>query len=428
MQHSIPIGNLGPLGREMAGVVEACVHCGFCLSTCPTYVTLGQEMDSPRGRIVLMKSALEGSLDIEDTLPYVDKCLGCMACVTACPSGVQYHELLNPFRALAEKKRSRNLVDTLTRRVLRETLPHPARFRLAARSSTVAVPFGRFLPKEFSAMLALLPKHLPPIDDPLPSVYPAEGPRKVRVALLVGCVQQVLAPGINRATLRVLARSGCEIVVPEGQGCCGALMMHQGDDETARDQARVNLRAFPKDVDAIVTNAAGCGSGMKEYGLLFKDMSDEEEARAFAEKVRDVSELLVELDPEVPSLPRPVTLAYHDACHLAHAQGIVEAPRRILQRIGNLTIVDVPEGELCCGSAGTYNIEQPSLADEIGRRKAENILKTGAEGVVAGNIGCMVQIRIHLAKLNNPIPVLHTIEIVDRAYRGEAITSPQVTA
>jgi glycolate oxidase iron-sulfur subunit len=271
-------------------------------------------------------------------------------------------------------------------------------------------------------MLSLLPGDLPQKGEPFLPVYPAEGPRKARVALLVGCVQQVLAPDINRATLRVLTRSGVEVVVPEGQGCCGALMVHNGDDAAARALARVNLRVLPKDVDAVITNAAGCGSGMKEYGLLFKGMPEEHEARSLAAKVRDVSELLADLDVQVPSLPRPTTLAYHDACHLAHAQGIVEAPRRLLQAIANLTLVDIPEGELCCGSAGTYNIEQPHLANVIGQRKANNILQTAAEGVVAGNIGCLVQIRAHLAHLSKSVPVLHTIEVIDRAYRGEEIT------
>jgi glycolate oxidase iron-sulfur subunit len=237
--------------------------------------------------------------------------------------------------------------------------------------------------------------------------------------LLAGCVQQALAPDINWATLRVLARNGIEVVIPRGQGCCGSLMMHDGDGGTARALALANLRAFPTDVDvdAIITNAAGCGSGMKEYGLLFKGYAEEEAAQAFAARVRDVSEFLVAFDITPPSLPQPLKLAYHDACHLAHAQGIVDAPRDLLRRIPNLTLVEIPEGELCCGSAGTYNLEQPELAAAIGRRKAENILRTGAEAVAAGNIGCMVQISTHLARLNQPLPVWHTIEVLDRAYR-----------
>jgi glycolate oxidase iron-sulfur subunit len=270
-------------------------------------------------------------------------------------------------------------------------------------------------------MLDLLPEHLPSEAEPLPPVHPAEGQRKLRVAMVAGCVQQVLAPNINWATLRVLAKNGVEVVVPEDQGCCGSLMTHTGEDETARRLARTLINVMPKDVDAVITNAAGCGSGMKEYGLLFKGTPEEEEARALAAKVRDVSELLAELDIEPPPLPQPVKLAYHDACHLAHAQGTVEAPRQLLRTISNLTLLEIQESELCCGSAGTYNVEQPTLARAIGERKATHIIATGADAVAAGNIGCMVQIRAHLARLEKPIPVLHTIEVLDRAYRGEGI-------
>ena len=418
MQHTISIDQIGPNGVEMARAVEQCVHCGFCLSTCPTYLTLGEEMDSPRGRIVLMKSALEGTLPLLDSLPFVDRCLGCMACVTACPSGVQYGNLLMPFRARAEPLRPRTLTERVGRTLVHETLPYPARFRVAATAGRLAELLRPHLPEPFSAMLGLLPDHLPRDAEPLPYLYPAAGKPKARVALLAGCVQQVLAPDINWATLRVLARQGIEVVVPHGQGCCGSLMMHDGDDEGARRLARVNLRAFPTDVDAIVTNAAGCGSGMKEYGLLFQDEPDEEQARAFAGKVRDVTEFLVGFEMAPASLPDPVRLAYHDACHLAHAQGIVGAPRKLLGAISNLTVLEIPEGELCCGSAGTYNVEQPELAAKIGERKAKNILRTGADAVAAGNIGCIVQIRTHLARLGSSLPVLHTIEVLDRAYRN----------
>ncbi|MBI3763879.1 MAG: glycolate oxidase subunit GlcF [Chloroflexi bacterium] len=418
MQHTIPVDRVGPAGEEMARAVEKCVHCGFCLPTCPTYVTLGQEMDSPRGRIFLMKSALEGGLTVEDALPFVDRCLGCMACVTACPSGVQYAELLTPYRARTEKSRPRSFTERLARTLARETLPYPGRLRLAATTGRLAAPFRRFLPASLSAMLSLLPDELPPATKPLPRTYPAEGQRRARVALLAGCAQQVLAPEINWATLRVLARNGVEVVIPDGQGCCGSLMMHTGDGDGARDLARKNLRAFPKDVDAIVTNAAGCGSGMKEYGLLFKRQPEEAEGRAFAARVRDVSEFLAELGIESPPVSAPIAVAYHDACHLAHAQRVTEAPRQLLRRIPGLTLLEISEGELCCGSAGTYNIEQPALAEAIGRRKAQNILRTDAAMVVTGNIGCIVQIRASLGRLNKPMPVLHTMEVLDRAYRG----------
>ena len=417
MQHVIPVDQIGPNGVEMAHAVEQCVHCGFCLPTCPTYVTLGEEMDSPRGRIFLMKSALEGTIEVDATLPFVDRCLGCMACVTACPSGVKYGELLMPYRARAEKTRPRTAQQNLARAIVRQTLPYPARFRLAAMTGRLAAPVQRFLPAWLAAMLALLPARVPH-STALPDVYPAEGKRKARVALLTGCVQQVLAPDINWATLRVLARNGVEVVIPRDQGCCGSLMMHNGDDAAARQLARRNLRAFPQDVDAVITNAAGCGSGMKEYGLLFKGCAEEEAARAFAAQVRDVAEFLADIEIALPPLPKPLKLAYHDACHLAHAQGISDAPRRLLRSIPNLTLLEIPEGELCCGSAGTYNLEQPELAREIGQRKAQNILNTGADAVAAGNIGCIVQMRTQLARLGKPMPVLHTIEVLDRAYRN----------
>jgi len=418
MHHTIPVDQLGPTGEGMARAVGACVHCGFCLPTCPTYVALGEEMDSPRGRIVLMKSALEGSLTVGETLPFVDRCLGCMACTTACPSGVQYAELLTPYRALAEAQRPRTFAEKLARTLVRETLPYPARFRLAAAAGKLAAPLKSFLPSSLLVMLSLLPESLPPTSRPLPRVYPAEGQRKARVALLAGCVQQVLAPEINWATLRVLARNGVEVVIPEGQGCCGSLMMHTGDQSAARALARRNLRAFPRDVDAVITNAAGCGSGMKEYGLLFAGCAEEGEARAFVRRVKDVSEFLAEIGMEPPPAGPPLQIAYHDACHLAHAQRVTEAPRRLLRAIPNVTVLDIPEGELCCGSAGTYNLEQPALAEQIGQRKAHNILRTGAQAVVMGNIGCMVQIRAHLQKLGQPLPVLHTLEVLDRAYQS----------
>jgi glycolate oxidase iron-sulfur subunit len=399
----------------MAHAVEACVHCGFCLPTCPTYVELGEEMDSPRGRILLVKSALEGSISHEDALPYVDRCLGCMACVTACPSGVPYSELLIPYRELTESKRAHDPVDQLSSFMVRNTLPYPNRFRLAAATGKLAAPFKPFLPTQLSAMLNLLPGSMPPAQS-LAAHYPAQGQQRARVALLSGCVQQALAPQITAATIRVLTRNGVEVLVPQDQGCCGSLFIHNGETHTARDLARRNLAAFPADVDAVITNAAGCGSGMKDYPLLFKGQPEEEQANAFAAKVKDISEFLDTLGLIPPTSSQHLKAAYHDACHLAHAQGVSAAPRRLLRAIPNLTLLEIPEGELCCGSAGTYNIEQPALAASIGHRKARNIITTGAEAIVMGNIGCMIQIRTHLEKLGHPIPILHTIELLDKAY------------
>ncbi len=420
MQHTIPIAQLerqvGAQIHGMAQAVEACVHCGFCLAACPTYRVLGEEMDSPRGRILLMKSVLEGELEAQEAAPYIDRCLGCLACVTACPSGVKYERLLAPYREVAARRVKRPPLKRVQRRLCQETLPHPRRFRLAAGLGGVARPVQAALPGELRAMLGVLPRTQPPAR-PLPEVFPAAGARRARVALLAGCVQQVLAPEINWATLRVLARNGVETVIPQAQGCCGSILMHTGAGTEARRLARVNLAAFPRDVDAILTNAAGCGSGMKEYGSWFTGLPEEGAARAFAGLVRDVSEFLDELGVAPPSAwEQPVTAAYHDACHLAHAQGLREAPRRLLRQIPNLTLVEIADGDLCCGSAGTYNIEQPHIAGELGRRKAENILNSGGELVVTGNIGCMVQIRKHLGELGRPLPVYHLMELLAMAY------------
>ena len=418
MQHSIPVESLGPQGPAMGRAVESCVHCGFCLPVCPTYQVLGEEMDSPRGRIVLMKSALEGNLTVEETLPYIDRCLGCQGCVTACPSGVQYGDLITAYRAHAEATRKRTLMVRARRTLVRETIPYPDRFRAAAVAGKLGKVFESLVPSELRGMLSLLPEKMP-ASQPLPAFYPAEGTRRARVALLAGCVQQALAPEFNWATLRVLAKNGVEVVIPAGQQCCGALGMHQGESEEARKHARANLRVFPLDVDAIITNAAGCGSGLHEYPLLFAGQSEAEQAEALAHKSMDVTVFLDKLGiADLPPLPQPLNVAYHDACHLAHAQKVTDPPRKLLRRIPNLTLLEVPDGEICCGSAGTYNIEQPEIAGQLGQRKAANILKTGADAVAAGNIGCLVQIRTHLQAAGKPLPIYHTIELLDAAYRN----------
>lgn len=426
MQHSINLESIGPQGPEMAEAIEKCVHCGFCLSACPTYAVMGEEMDSPRGRIYLMKETLEGHSSLEATLPYIDQCLGCMACVTACPSGVEYGELLMPFRSQAEEVRDRAPLDKLSRLLVRETLPYPKRFRAAATLGKLAKPMRNLLPEPLGSMLELLPDKLAPATSYKPLISPT-GKARAKVALLVGCVQQVLAPEITNDTIDVLIENGVEILIPQAQGCCGSLSMHTGMARQAQTLARNNIEAFlpllqSGSVDAIITNAAGCGSGMKEYGLLFKGTDLEEEAAEFAQGVKDISVFLAELgldDP--PSLPDPVTIAYHDACHLAHAQRVTRQPRDLLRAIGNVTLVDIPEGDLCCGSAGTYNLEQPELARQIGRRKAQNILRTGAEMIVSGNIGCMTQIENHLQALGQPLPIVHTVSILAEAYRSEYV-------
>ena len=418
MQHAIPIDTLGPAGDAMAHAVDSCVHCGFCLSACPTYRVMGEETDSPRGRIYLMKEELEGALTLSEVAPYVDRCLGCMACVTACPSGVAYGELLTPFRERLEAARSRPLQEKLTRVMVRQVMPYPRRFRIAAQLGKLARGLKAWIPGERGAMLGLLPAQLEAAQ-PLEPIYAAEGERRARVALLSGCVQQVLSPQINLATIRVLTRNGVEVVVPPAQGCCGSLAMHTGEAATARSLARRNLALFPDDVDAIVTNAAGCGSGMHEYGLLFKGSEDEAAARAFGARVVDVTVFLDALGLIPPPAAKTSTrVAYHDACHLAHAQGVTAPPRHLLAAIPGVELVEIAEAELCCGSAGTYTLEQPQLAAQIGERKARNILATGAEVVATGNIGCLMQIQSHLEILGQSLPIRHTMDLLDRAYRG----------
>jgi glycolate oxidase iron-sulfur subunit len=417
LRHTIPVDELGPQAGAMADAIGSCVHCGFCLPTCPTYATMGEEMDSPRGRIFLMKEVLEGEMQLEMALPYIDNCLGCQACQTACPSGVEYGNLITPFRAYAEHHRHREPMDRARRELILRTLPYPRRFRAAARLGRLGRPLARLLPNSMSAMLELLPEQLPKAR-PLPEFHPAEGEVRARVALLAGCAQQVLAPDINWATLRVLARNGVETVIPKGQACCGALAMHTGAADQAKPLARRNIEAFPQDVDAVVTNAAGCGSGMKEYGLLFAGEPEHDAAQRLADRVVDVSVFLdaLGLSAAPPAATAPLTVAYHDACHLAHAQGVRRPPRELLQAIGDVTLVEPAEWELCCGSAGTYNVEKPDTAAELGRRKAMNLLDTGATLIASGNIGCLTQVQTHLRALGREIPVMHTMQVLDRAY------------
>jgi glycolate oxidase iron-sulfur subunit len=416
VRHQIPVEQISPQAAEMADAIGSCVHCGFCLPTCPTYTTLGEEMDSPRGRILLMKQVLEGELERESAMPFIDNCLGCQSCVSACPSGVEYGDLITAYRAWDEPQRHRPPMERGRRRALLTILADPRRFRLAARLGSLARPLRHIAPASLRPMLELIPERLPPAR-PLPPTHPAHGRRRARVALLAGCAQQVLAPQIGWATLAVLARNGVETVVPPAQGCCGALAMHTGASEPAKGLARRNLQAFPDDVDAIVTNAAGCGSCMHDYPLLFKGEPEAEAAHTFSKRAVDVSVFLAALGPAPPPpQPDPLVVCYQDACHLAHAQGVRAQPRALLQAIPNVTLVEPAEWELCCGSAGTYNIEHPELAGELGERKARNLLATGAQAIASGNIGCLTQVQIHLRRLGADIPVMHTMELLARAY------------
>ncbi len=403
----------------MADAVSACVHCGYCLPDCPTYRVLGEETESPRGRIVLMRRVLEGELDAADAQPHIDRCLGCLSCETSCPSGVRYRELINPFRDLAEPARKRRPLERVRRRLLTHTLTSPRRLRTALALARLVRPLRKALPKGFGAAFDLLPDKAARAI-PLAADNPSAGEEVERVALLSGCAQQTLAPGINAATIELLTRHGVSVSVPEGQACCGALAWHVGDGARARTQARQNLEAFPAEVDAVISNAAGCGAGLREYPAILAGEDEEEDARDLAEKVRDVSVFLDSLDlPPPPPPGRGLKIAYHDACHLAHAQGVRDAPRRLLRSIPGVELVDLPDPDICCGSAGTYNLDQPETAAKLGAAKAELAVASGAEMIATGNVGCLVQLETHLRRRGHQIPVRHTVEILNDAYKGE---------
>ena len=413
MRHDILSDDLR--APEMAEAVEKCVHCGFCLAACPTYSLLGEEMDSPRGRIYLMKTALEGRIDPADAQPYIDRCLGCMACVPACPSEVAYGDLLVGYRAMQERERERPPLDALARKLVIETLPHPGRFRMAARTGKLGKWLAPALPPSFAAMLTLLPESLPKAL-PLPQILPAQGERRGAVALLPGCAQQVLAPEINFAAAHVLAANGVEVHCPRGLGCCGSILLHIGAEGEAQQLARRNFNALAADVDAIITTAAGCGSGIKDYPLLFKGQPDADLARVFADKTRDFSAYLAGLGMRAPlGFADETRVVYQDACHLLHAQGHSDEPRALLQQVDKLRLQEIADAGMCCGSAGTYNIDQPAIAAELGARKAQSILAAQPDVVVSGNIGCITQIRQQLAQQADAPPVLHIAELLRSA-------------
>ncbi len=344
----------------MADAISACVHCGYCLPDCPTYQVLGRESDSPRGRIVIMKEVLEGTLDADTAAPHIDRCLGCLSCETSCPSGVRYGELLAPFRDLLTSKRKRSPIAKLRHRLIATTIPSPKYFRTALSLARFARPLRKLLPAPLAAPFDLLPDKLVKAV-PLAANNPAQGEQRGHVALLAGCAQQVIAPGINTDTIELLTRHGIAVSIPENQVCCGALAWHIGDAERARTHARKNIEVFPRDLDAIISNAAGCGSGLREYPSMLAGEEEEPLARAFADKSKDITVYLDSLDlPPPPNPGRKIVIAYHDACHLAHAQGVREAPRRLLRSIPGVELVDLPDADICCGSAGTYNLDQPT--------------------------------------------------------------------
>lgn len=417
MLHSIPTAQYGAHGRAMAHAIEACVHCGFCLPACPTYRVLGQEMDSPRGRIVLMKAVLEGGLSWQAAQPHIDRCLGCLACEPACPSGVPYRDLISPFRGLAHTRFTRSAGDRLRRMVAARVLPYPARFRTAVRLGRAASSFAAVLPAWLRPMLRLLPDAVPSARR-WPVTTPADGKRRARVAVLVGCAQQVLDPDITAAALDVLSRNGVEVMVPGQQACCGGLAWHAGEPDVARQLARRALDAFPSDLDAIVTTAAGCGSAMREYDLVLAGTPDEDRARTFGRRVVDVSVFLdrLGLSAAPPDRGRRQRVAYHDACHLAHAQGVSREPRKLLASIPGVDLLELADPHVCCGSAGTYNMDQPDIAATLGAGKARAVIAAQADIVASGNIGCLMQLRTHLSRLGSTLPARHTVQVLRDAY------------
>jgi glycolate oxidase iron-sulfur subunit len=416
-------------------LISDCVHCGFCLPTCPTYQLWDEEMDSPRGRIVLMKQGLEPGSELSATLvTHIDRCLGCMACVTACPSGVQYDKLIEDTRAQIERNYDRPARERLIKQAIFATFTHPGRLRAmvpflaAAKALKITRTARRRTGGLVGKLLALAPE--PPLKGAianLPEHTPARGRSRGKVAFLQGCVQRVFFAEVNAATVAVLAAEGFEVDAPKAPRCCGALQLHSGEDGPARELAKQTIEALDR-YDTIVVNAAGCGSAMKDYGHVLRDDPDwADRAQAFSDRVRDVNELLAEHEPRAPRGPIDLKkIAYHDACHLAHAQAVRTQPRELLRGIPGLEVTDPPDWEICCGSAGIYNIVQPEAAAELGKRKARNLLGTGAEAVVAANPGCAIQIAAHSERLGHRMPVLHPMELLHRSIQeGERVHNGQ---
>ncbi len=390
-------------------LIDECVHCGFCLPACPTYQSWGEEMDSPRGRIYLMKSLTEGRELSETIIAHFDRCLGCMACVTACPSGVKYDELILQTRAEVEHSRQ-STRERFFRSMLFAMLPHPKRMKAMLVPQMLMKVLRPILPRRLANLVALTPPitahHLAA---KLPAFTPAKGPRRARVALLAGCVQRVYFPSVNEATIRVLSAEGCDVVVPPDLGCCGALSAHAGRDEEAKRYERKAIEAIERaNVDAVIVNAAGCGSWMKEWRKL---------------PVKDITEFLIELGPIAERHPLHVKAAYHDACHLAHAQRIRRQPRELLTQIPGVELRDIPDSDTCCGSAGIYNLIEPESAREIGQRKVDNVLAADPELLVSANPGCTLQIEKMLRERGRSLPTAHVIEVVDASIRGVGLPS-----
>lgn len=400
-------------------ILRACVHCGFCTATCPTYQVLGDELDSPRGRIYQIKDMLENErVPDEKTVKHVDRCLSCLACMTTCPSGVHYMHLVDHAREYIETNYKRPFTDRALRWVLAQILPYPMRFRMALLGAKIGRPFARLMPDaRLRAMLEMAPKVIPPVsrnDDP--QTFAAEQPRKMRVALMTGCAQKALNTDINDATIRLLKRMGCDVVIAEGAGCCGALTHHMGKTADSHATAAKNIRAWVAEMDgegldAIVINTSGCGTTVKDYGHMFRNDPLAAEAKRVSEIAMDVSEVLMKLDlPEGED--KGLTIAYHAACSLQHGQKIKTYPKDLLKKAG-FTVVEPTDSHLCCGSAGTYNLMQPEISGQLKQRKVRTLEARNPDVIAAGNIGCMMQIGSA-----TEVPIVHTVELLDWANGG----------
>lgn len=420
MQTNFTLAQLAqPEIREVESILRKCVHCGFCTATCPTYITLGDELDSPRGRIYQMKEMFEkGGPPSPKVVKHIDRCLSCLSCMTTCPSGVDYMHLVDRGREHIEKTYTRSAVDRQLRDLLARVLPNPRLFRMALLGASMARPFRNLVPGRLGAMLHLAPKSVPgPSPFDRPGVYPAEGPRQKRVALLIGCAQQVLAPEINEATIRLLNRHGVEVVVSKGADCCGALTHHMGKTDQSLATASKTIAAWVREIDgdgldAIIINASGCGTQVKDYGHMFAGHAGEADAKRVAAITRDVTEFLAELGLMEPTRRTGQAVAYHSACSMQHGQRIKDPPR-ILLRAAGFEVREIPEGHICCGSAGTYNMLQPEISEVLRDRKVRNIAATEPDAVAAGNLGCITQIAT-----GTDIPIVHTVELLDWATGG----------
>jgi glycolate oxidase iron-sulfur subunit len=426
MQTSFTSSQLAdPHVAESEKIIRKCVHCGFCTATCPTYVTLGNELDSPRGRIYLIKDMLENGRPADaEIVTHIDRCLSCLACMTTCPSGVNYMHLVDHARAHIEQTYKRPPLDRFLRAVLAWVLPHPGRFRAALALAKFGRPFAPLLAKlpglkPFAAMLALAPAALPAKSPmTLPAVHAATGPRRGRVAILTGCAQSVLDPGINDAAISLLTRLGIEVVVPIGEACCGSLVHHMGREQAALEAARRNVDVWIREIDsggldAIIVTASGCGTTIKDYGFMLRlDAAYAGKAARVSGLARDVTEYLASIELPEPIVRPGLAVAYHSACSMQHGQKITRQPKELLARAG-FSVKEPREGHLCCGSAGTYNILQPAIAAELRDRKVKNIAATGADVVATGNIGCITQIAGRAG-----MPIVHTVQLLDWAYGG----------